>query len=325
MEYSFEPRQGDVKGAFSPEFAPVLEVELGHTITLKNLPDAGWGRWWELEEDRRNEVRQFWPKQPEKENGQAVVGPITLHKVQKGDWIEIRVEKINPASYGFTAAAGWDSPTNRAMGPDITAPAAHIFHAWAIDPATHTATDQFGRKLKLAPFLGTLGLCHGNAPWYAATPPYPTGGNLDCPLLTEGSCLYVRAAIPGGGLYVGDAHGRQGFGEVSGTALEIPLQELQLHIRKPASQPPEIDNCFLKTKDQQWVCFGFHPELNVAAETATRELVDLMANLYHLPRTNCLLYASLLADLKICQIVNGTRAVAASFDPAALALPPTAL
>ena len=52
-------------------------------------------------------------------------------------------------------------------------------------------------------------------------PPGPSfGGNLDVKDLTAGTTVYLPVFQPGALFYVGDGHGAQGDGEVSGTAIE---------------------------------------------------------------------------------------------------------
>jgi acetamidase/formamidase len=56
-----------------------------------------------------------------------------------------------------------------------------------------------------------------------------TGGNLDLPLVGEGSTIYLPVERPGAGLYLGDAHALQAYGELGGIALECSaLVELQV-------------------------------------------------------------------------------------------------
>jgi acetamidase/formamidase len=51
-------------------------------------------------------------------------------------------------------------------------------------------------------------------------PPGRFGGNLDLKHLTAGTSVFLPVFHPGARFYVGDPHGAQGDGEVSGTAIE---------------------------------------------------------------------------------------------------------
>jgi len=46
------------------------------------------------------------------------------------------------------------------------------------------------------------------------------GGNLDLPFISPGNSVYLPVMVSGGGLYLGDAHSLQGYGELSGIAME---------------------------------------------------------------------------------------------------------
>lgn len=47
-----------------------------------------------------------------------------------------------------------------------------------------------------------------------------TGGNFDNPFICEGADIYLPVEIEGAGLYLGDVHAKQAYGELSGIALE---------------------------------------------------------------------------------------------------------
>ena len=46
------------------------------------------------------------------------------------------------------------------------------------------------------------------------------GGNLDIPFICENTDIYIPVDIEGAGLYLGDIHAIQGYGELSGIAME---------------------------------------------------------------------------------------------------------
>lgn len=47
-----------------------------------------------------------------------------------------------------------------------------------------------------------------------------TGGNFDNPFISEGVDIYLPVEVEGAGLYIGDVHAKQAYGELSGIALE---------------------------------------------------------------------------------------------------------
>ena len=74
-----------------------------------------------------------------------------------------------------------------------------------------------------APMLG----CIGTAPdWGCPTtcPAGPHGGNMDIVEICPGNTVYLPVFVPGGFLYLGDAHAAMGHGELSATGLEMPAE-----------------------------------------------------------------------------------------------------
>src|SRR2546421_8179618 len=108
---------------------------------------------------------------------------------------------------------------------------------------------------------------------HSTVPPRRWGGNIDCRLLVAGTTLYLPIPVDGALLSAGDGHGAQGDGEVSGTAIECPLERAMLTI-------DVRDNLALRwpiarTADA-WLAFGFDEDLDRAAEEATETMLDLM-------------------------------------------------
>ena len=67
------------------------------------------------------------------------------------------------------------------------------------------------------------------------------GGNLDIPFITEGVDIYIPVEIEGAGLYLGDVHGLQGYGELSGIAMEASSQViLDVEVLKPRKKLENI-------------------------------------------------------------------------------------
>ena len=87
----------------------------------------------------------------------------------------------------------------------------------------------------------------------------------------------------------GDGHGAQGDGEVSGTAIECPLELAQLtlglrddlDLRMPIARTPDA-----------WLAFGFDRDLDVAAALATETMLDLMERELGVDRKHALALAS---------------------------------
>jgi acetamidase/formamidase len=97
----------------------------------------------------------------------------------------------------------------------------------------------------------------------------------------------------------------QGDGEVTLTALETSLRgTLQISVRKgrrlnwPRAETPT-----------HYIAMGLHPDLDEAARLATREMVDFLATEKGLSRDEAYILCSLAADLRVTQLVDGTKGI----------------
>jgi acetamidase/formamidase len=136
-------------------------------------------------------------------------------------------------------------------------------------------------------------------------PPGHHAGNLDNKELVVGSTLYIPVHVPGALLSFGDGHAMQGDGEVSLTALETSLRgTVQVTVRKdmrlgwPRAETPT-----------HFIAMGLHTDLDEAARLATREMIDFLVTEKHLSRDDAYMLCSLAADLRVTQLVDGTKGV----------------
>ena len=75
-------------------------------------------------------------------------------------------------------------------------------------------------RIPYQPMLG----CIGTSPDWGVPSTFPAGphgGNLDLVEVCPGSTIYLPVSIPGGYLFLGDAHAAMGHGELSATGLEM--------------------------------------------------------------------------------------------------------
>lgn len=76
-----------------------------------------------------------------------------------------------------------------------------------------------------------------------------TGGNFDNPFICEGADIYLPVEVEGAGLYLGDVHAKQSYGELSGIALEASaVVKIKVSILK-AWIPFETEPIFIMGKE----------------------------------------------------------------------------
>jgi acetamidase/formamidase len=264
-------------GHFSPELAPVLTVDPGDSVRF-STPDAGWYVAYRkrLEIDDHVEYK-----------GHALAGPIEVRGTRAGQTLAVRIDEVRPATWGTTIAEGREV-------------------VWELDGDVGRA---LGRSVELAPFLGVLGMPPPRAGRHSTIPPRPSGGNIDCKELVSGTTLFLPIPVDGALFSAGDGHARQGDGEVSGTAIETPVEaQVTLDLRDdlPLKWPAaRIDGA--------WLTFGFNRSLGMAARIATEGMVAIMRREHGLKVAEARALASVVVDLRVTQIVNGQQGVHAVF------------
>jgi acetamidase/formamidase len=114
--------------------------------------------------------------------------------------------------------------------------------------------------------------------------------------------------VPGGLLSIGDGHGRQGDGEVTGTALETSLRgTFELRLRKgqrlkwPRAETPT-----------HYIAMGLNEDLDEATRLAVREMVDFLVGEKKMSREDAYMLSALAADLHVTQAVDATKGVHAT-------------
>jgi acetamidase/formamidase len=270
-------------GHFSRDLPPVLEVESGDTVRLAT-PNSGW---WLASGER------FEPRDEELDAGHALAGPIAVRGARAGQTLEVRIDEVRPGPWGITPtsddhAIRWELAGGRGLGA--------------------------GLSVELQPFLGVLGMPPPEPGLWSTGPPRRFGGNIDCKELGAGATLYLPIPVDGALFSAGDGHARQGDGEVCGCAIECPSEAtLTLSVRDdlPLEWP------LARTADA-WLAFGFDEDLDAAARIAVAGVVGLIAREHGVSREDAFALASVVADLRVTQIVNGVVGVHAVLADGAL-------
>jgi acetamidase/formamidase len=297
-EIPFERRT--VHGHFSPELEPVVTINPGDSIAFSSI-DAGWGL--EPAKPGSTERKRFEPRDPKLDDGHPLIGPVEVRGARAGQTLLVRVDELRVGSYGFTDAGGWRTKLNIQLGVERP-PTALI--AWELDPDRSVGRDDKGREVDLRPFLGVMGMPPPDPGVYSTGPPRAWGGNIDCTELVAGTTLFLPIPVDGALFSAGDGHARQGDGEVSGLAIECPMERavLTLDVRDDLElQTP------LCRADDAWITFGFDEDLDDATAVALGAMLDLMEREHNLERRDALALASVVVDLRVTQVVNGAKGI----------------
>jgi acetamidase/formamidase len=260
-----------VRGWFSPDYEPVESVDPGGSISFR-----AFGAFWAWDPDDK-------PQRPEGA-GHPLEGPFEVRGARAGQTLVVGIDEVVPRDWGRTWAP-----------PDET-------FTWSLDGEWWHLGE---RRVRSAPFLGVIGMPPPEPGEHSTIPPRRWGGNIDCKELVAGTTLYLPVPVDGALLMAGDGHGAQGDGEVSGTAIECPLERATLRL---GLDDRELRSPLARTADS-WLAFGFDEDLDAAAEQALQTMLDLMERELGASRPECLALASVAVDLRVTQVVNQVKGV----------------
>lgn len=227
--------------------------------------------------------------------------------------LEVRLNKIRTGTWGWSTGGGWDSYWNRRLG---VVEGDEWLTRWRLHVDSEVATNQHGKTIRMSPFMGILGMPPPESGSHSTYPPRFCGGNIDCKELTEGARLFLLIPVDEGLFSLGDGHAVQGDGEVSGPALECPMElvEAEFHLH------PDLHIAFPRAiTSAGWVTFGFHEDLDEAVMIAMDGMLDLLREQYGMEKNQAVAWSSLTVHLHVTQIVNEVKGAHAVLPHDALA------
>lgn len=262
--YDFDPTRFHV--VTSPIPTPVLRLFPGDIVRTRTVDAYG------IDEKGK---RAAMP-------GNAGTGPFYVEGAAPGDTVGIHILSLR--TNRGTARMGSGTLSGVAVTPGYTQTPAPGRSTWVLD-ADHgvarleTPSERLkGFTVPLSPMLGVVAV----APPAGLSVPNSDlgewGGNLDYPEVREGVTLYLPVYQAGALIYVGDAHARQGAGEITGQGLETSMAvEFQVTLIKHESfgQP------WAENADYVMVS-GIGGSLNDALQRATTGLARWLKAKYQL-------------------------------------------
>jgi acetamidase/formamidase len=216
--------------------------------------------------------------------------------------LAVRIDALQVGGWGTTMAGGWSNAWNERLGVTDKG----VFHIWTFNHEAQTARNQHGHTVTLRPFMGVYGMPPAASGVHTTIPPRRTGGNIDCKELIVGTTLYLPIEVEGGLFSVGDGHAVQGDGEISVTAIECPMDRVDLTFDLLDDMP--LSTPIARTPTA-WITLGFHEDVDEAVVIALDAMLALLKRLHGLERLDALALASLTVDFRITQMVNNVRGV----------------
>jgi acetamidase/formamidase len=290
-------------GHYWAETPPVLRVASGDVIDVETLitnrPDrleAAGVPPNEIQQSLRDIVARVTDRGP---GGHILTGPVYVQGADSGDVLEVKVLSVDLAiPYGYNGCSGFIRELCDRNG--------RTTRIIRLDGRKMTAEFAPGIVVPLKPFFGSMGVAPPRSMGrWSSNPPSIHAGNLDNKELVAGTTLYIPVHVPGALFQVGDGHAAQGDGEVDQTAIETSLRgRLQLTVRKdmrlewPLGETPT-----------HWITMGMDADLVKATRIAIEQMVGFLERRKSLTRMEAYQLASIAADLRITQLVDGNVGV----------------
>ncbi|MBV9826228.1 MAG: acetamidase/formamidase family protein [Alphaproteobacteria bacterium] len=287
-------------GFFDAGLKPVATIASGDTVSIDCvsggrdvLPDDPQ---FEILDDHRAIHGAITPRL----GAHILTGPVAVEGAMPGDVLQIDILSINcRQNWGYTRIR----PLAGTLPEDF--PMHKTWHS-GIDKQRNVAVLPWGLEIDLAPFFGVMGVAP--PPVYGACTsivPREFGGNMDLKELVAGTTLFLPVWTEGALFSCGDGHGVQGDGEVCITALETALSgTFRLTVRKdlkftlPRAETPT-----------HHITMGFDEDLDDAAKTCLRAMIELISERLELPPEDAYMFASLAVDLRVTQLVDGNKGI----------------
>ena len=224
----------------------------------------------------------------------ALTGPIAVEGAEPGDLLAVTIHEAEvwgPGWAGIFPGFGF-------LVDEFTEPWLQNFD---LAPGATEARFNDQVTLPLYPFAGVLGVAPATDEMLVTIPPRENGGNMDNRHMRAGTTVYIPVQIPGANFSIGDSHAVQGDGEVSGTAIEVPMRlvvTLEVVPNPRGITEPEYET------DDYYAVTGFDPDIDEAAKKATRHMIAYLVAEHGLTREEAYVLCSLAGDLKISETVD---------------------
>ena len=286
---------------FDATLEPVLRIESGDVVRLETA--TGNPRWFENAGVPREQIPPelyavYEGYDATGRGDHTLNGPIFVDEAEPGDVLEIRILSVD-----VRLSIAGQGIGSRLFPGEIDDNVSRVH--W-IDLANRTVEFAPGVVVPIAPFWGVIGVApppemgrvRSGAPNFF-------GGNMDNRDLGPGSVLYLPVHNPGGLLSVGDGHAVQGYGEISGSAVETSLRgEIQVFLHK--NQALEWPRAETST---HYMTMGLNADLDEAARIAADEMLDFLVETKGIDRETAILLCSVAMDMVVTQVVDGTKGI----------------
>jgi amidase len=297
-------RPSDYSNSFSPDRPPVLTIWPGDTVRTTTIDSGG--------VDAQGVTRALF--------GNPQTGPFFIAGAAQGDTVIVHIKRLR---LNRDWADSLDTIVGRALGSSLVPEARDLGKPvrWRLDRDAGYATPENASgalrnfRVPVRPMLGGLALATGfGAPPLSTGDTGRAGGNMDFPEVVEGNSVWLPVQQPGGLLYLGDAHARQGDGETSQYALETSMDvEFRVELVKRKAVPmPRVES------PTELMVLGQAGSLDEALKQASTGLIQWLRQDYGLTLSEAAQVMGSAVRFTVPNLAGRSVGVAARIDKALL-------
>lgn len=187
-----------------------------------------------------NELMKLINSKDGKTHHHPLTGPIYIESAKPGDVLKVHIYKIDAEemAQSMSKTAGIDPIESSEVLERVPVIAKRL---------KNELKYLNNIKLKYRPMIGIIATTPDGDKIKTGHARIRNGGNLDLPFVTENTDIYLPIDIEGAGLYLGDIHSLQSYGELSGIAMEASSKiVLDVKVLKPNEQ---LDNILIIGKE----------------------------------------------------------------------------
>jgi acetamidase/formamidase len=335
-----------VLGVFPIDRAPVAKVASGAVVRIDTLSQRGTtqqedpvtflGKFGVKPDEILQDVKDLWaarnakPANERGGGGHILTGPIYVDGAEPGDTLAVEmIELTTRVPYGINSTSStsgvFSASYPGAQGqpiPVIEIPNTNHLIRTGVENERAVAFFADDIRVPMHPFFGTMAVAPEHPTigqpgvrvegLQTSGPPGPYGGNMDFRDLKAGSTLYLPVFHRGALFYVGDPHGTQGDGEVSGNAIEQSLTGVfRFSVLKGKTlRGPRAEDA------THYYVMGIDLDLDRAMRKSVAETVDFLVKEKGLTPAKALSLCSIAIDFRIAEVVDTTQVVVGSIPKA---------
>jgi len=226
-------------------------------------------------------------------------GPVFINGAEPGDVLTVKIDSIEVGDTGVVLCGQGMG----IMGEFLSGASTKIIPIK--DDVAHFSNEI---KIPLNKMIGVIGVAPESGEIPCGVPDLH-GGNMDCKEVREGATIMLPVYVPGALLALGDLHAVMADGEIGVSGLEVSGKvRVTVDVIKNKKYPlPMIEN------DDYIMTLASDEDLDKAVDMAVVNMIKYLTEFENMNEHDAVMLHSLIADVKICQVVDPKKTIRVEF------------